>query len=185
MIEFKSMKFLKELQRRRNEFAGGPMVFRISVPPDMRWWYWNEFGTATFTEKDTSNPDGYEISPTDAKLLFYPRKNGDWVFSMSQWMQGIHPKHMITTITGEIGAEASRGLVKALVEGNFRQEAVRSMFLDVIMPRIRNMIRESFRENLDQYYAGGRPYNENSSHEGLGQPAWQEFDSKAEIQEIE
>lgn len=185
MIEFKSMKFMDELRRRRAEFSGGPMVFRITVPPEMRWWYWNEFGTATFAEKGTDNPGGYEISPTDAKILFFPRKNGEWVFRMSQWMEGIHPKHMITSINGELCNEAGRALMRALVQGHFKEESVRSMFMEVIMPRLKEMIKQSFEDNLDKYYgSGGRPNNEHSSGGRLDQPAWQEFEQKAEVQQI-
>src|SRR4051812_5802065 len=44
-INVKSTRFLDELQKRRNSFSKRTVSGVLTVPPEMKWWMWLEFGT--------------------------------------------------------------------------------------------------------------------------------------------
>src|SRR5438045_2586638 len=75
-FQIKSLKFVDALRRRAESFAGTRISYRITVPEDLKWWYWLEFGTAG--KQDASAPyrtvhaDTYPIDPVKKPFLSWP-----------------------------------------------------------------------------------------------------------------
>jgi hypothetical protein len=189
MFKVNSRHFLEELSRRRQQFAQPTVAFRIVVPPEHRWWYWNEFGTATHAERGTANPTGYKIpdpskpgSEWQGKLLLIPiggKNSGEYKIVPEVWHPGISPKHFITTRLPEIHAVVQEHVAKALLTGGFNLEFLRHILATRTMPTIKAAIVESISENLEQDGVRDDPYARLE-----GEPASMVFDAVSNIIEV-
>jgi hypothetical protein len=178
-ITAKSTRLQAELQRRVASFpAGTTLAAKIVVPPEMIWWYWQEFGTALYAERGTlpGNEAGYHIpSPDnlDAHILVFQGRDGQTVHVKHAFTYGIPAKHMVTTVLGDIRAEVARLLSTAI--GTYDITALHAALLEKVMPRVKEIIRGSFEANLSNFN------RENGRLEAT--PA-DEFEAKATIEDV-
>jgi hypothetical protein len=168
-IKFRSTRLLEELKRRRQAFAT-PIQARISVPSDLHWWYFLEFGTALKGGRGSA----YPILPINASILKFPI-DGRIVFAKSVMHPGVRPTHMIAKVLQPIGEMAARELADAIVNSGFNPEAARSRLLEVVMPQVKKLIVESIAIEVPGTRADGRLQ---------GKSASQDFDDRAFIQQI-
>jgi len=153
-LTFKSRKFLNELRRRRGEF-GAKAAARITVPdgPEYRWWYFQEFGTATHNP-DSPNPAGYDILPVNGKGLAWTNPDGSRVvvpfvgFPHTRPHPGVIPRRFITDIEPTINRTVADRVAHSLTTSGFSFEALRSALLTDIMPNIKSQIVQSMAEKL-------------------------------------
>jgi hypothetical protein len=118
------------LEQRIQRWRGETVAARIQVPPDLKWWYWNEFGTATkFSIPSTSTPGAtirpqpgqmktgyYEIDPVQAEALRFPQ-NGQIVFRDQVDHPGLKPSRSVTKMLPSIAQRSQRAAAEAFHNG--------------------------------------------------------------------
>lgn len=173
MFTIKSLQFLEQLKKMRSEFGSvNKVAFTITVPPEMVWWYWQEYGTALYAERSTSNPVGYYVRPQEAQALkFYDRATGNFRITNETFVYGIPAHHMITDILPEIQQQIREISVEGMKQG-YNINNLHSYLETVGVPHIIQIISESFATKLDlPVREGGR----------IGGTAAEEFDQKVQI----
>lgn len=157
MFKTSSRYFLKELDRRLRDFSYPKLKYRIQVPPELRWWYWNEFGTAEFATEGRLG-DAYKI-PDGSKpgsewkggKISFPENGSLTTFITRKYVYhpGIHPHHMITSVLGEIKDIIRVQVAEAILSGVFDLEHLREVLMKNTMPDIKESIVFSFAMNLN------------------------------------
>jgi len=177
MFTFTSLRWAKELQRRRQEFAGRRFAARIRVPDALAWWYYQEFGVA--------HP--WIIAPGEKVYLAWPSdrenaRNGWFWTKFPVTHYGYPPRRIVQSVLDDICNVAAEQLRTALIGGNFTKQAVRAALLYETMPKALELIVESMRQRLNPSRdPGGKLAVE---HGGPVEPA-DVFESEAEIVEID
>ena len=72
--------FKKKLIELSNTYRKPRITFRIQVPPELVWWYYQEYGTATRGEPGKASGVPYDIKPLIAKSLKIPAGDGSFNF---------------------------------------------------------------------------------------------------------
>jgi hypothetical protein len=141
----KSERFLEELQRRAQQFAGLTQIAAlIQVPEELIWWYWVEFGTAAY-----NGGEGYMITPNNAhNLRFYSRQDQAIHFAHEIFTLGIPPHHMITKIEGDLQEYIRTTVRETLLNTGFDPQVLHQVLIEQIMPEVKRMIVQSFEDNL-------------------------------------
>lgn len=177
MFTVKSTKFLNQLAKMREDFSGKRKVaFKLTVPPEMVWWYWQEFGTALYAEKGSSsgNEVGYFVRPVEGKSLkFYDRSSGNFRITNETFVFGIPAHHMITDILPQIQDDLKQIVSEGLRQG-YTVETLESYLLEVGVPQIIQLVSQSFEDKLDL------PIRPNGKLGGIS--ATQEFDQKVQFE---
>lgn len=185
--------FVQQLRERVKKWEGTQApAARIVVPDELRWWYFNEFGTATKWE----DPGGrvlnarlagvpppihgkqkYQIVPVDAKALAFPVR-GTLVITKLVNHPGIRPSRSVTKALADIERTMKDRVRDALYAGaaddpTRLKEAVQEAAEQAIQH-----IAESMSRNL----AGAREAVENGGEGKLGgRSAAEVFQSEARI----
>lgn len=162
-----STRFLNELKRRRQVF-NKPIVARLHVPPDLKWWYWQEFGTATRGETPYASGSAYPIRPINADYLKFPDPENKYGSDprlelpesdgYARWFivkahPGIRPRRMVRQALSDIRQMAGHQLLPAIA--TFDPTIVRAV-LQQVMEQAKVMIVESFDKNLPGNRSDGR-----------------------------
>lgn len=165
MMTFTSTKLAVNLASIRSRLAGSKIAARVSVPTDLDWWFYQEFGTAThFDEDPIALPDGIEQAPLppSASPDFYvirARAGGKLRLPITMhWPDawegpyvlhpGVAPKAFIRRILPDIHAATSLALAQALYERDYDPSSVQQALMSEIMPNIIQEIAASMAESL-------------------------------------
>src|SRR4051812_39676756 len=116
----RSTRFLDELAKRVASFRGRSVSTVITVPPEMRWWYWVEFGS-----------QGTVIEPVNAKVLRWFDDGGNAVIRQSVNWPGIRPRAFIRKAMPTIKSVFLQAIFTELIEERFRYTEVRRAVRDV------------------------------------------------------
>jgi hypothetical protein len=147
-----------------NARSAGRFGAVLEVPPDLGWWYYQEFGTAThFDPGDhngyippSSHPDGYFIYPLHGKGLklrasaahpeetIIPHVGPPY----TQLHPGVEPKSFVRRVLNDIDAQSANALVAALVNSQYDFQAVKNALLGEVMDMVKNKIVSSMAESL-------------------------------------
>jgi hypothetical protein len=171
-------KFAERLERRIAANRGARAAARIETPPELAWWYWTEFGTATRGEPGRASGHYYEIDPVNAEALRFPW-NGEMVMRDHVDHPGIRPHRSIRSILPEI-----REAIRRFVEEGLRSGAadnpkvMQQEILDAVY-NAKALIVESMAVNLP----GQRDVEPNSGRLG-GASAAQVFKDKATVVDL-
>jgi hypothetical protein len=147
---------------------------KIIVPPEMIWWYWQEFGTALYAERSPSYP-GYDVPsvPDISITLRFEGEDGRTILTKHVFTTGVPAKHMVTSIHDAIRQYAFTRIREVIKATQYNPAGLEQLLLEDIMPRVKDMIRDSFAENLHEH--AGRQFGR------LPIPPEEEFESKATI----
>jgi hypothetical protein len=166
MFKFTSAKLVINLDKVKSNMAGRKASARITVPPDMDWWFYQEFGTAThFNEEKvempvgvaqielpgTTAPSGYQITAKNGKLLRLPitiEFPEAWE-GFSVHHPGVSPKAFIRRILPEIQKQSAEAMATALIESGYNITSVQEALMTEIMPAILADITNSMAEQLN------------------------------------
>jgi hypothetical protein len=177
MFTIKSLNFLNKLAEMRQDFSSlHKVAFTITVPPEMAWWYWQEFGTALYAEKGSlsGNETGYFVRPQEGKALkFYDRAAGNFRITNETFVFGIPAHHMITDLLPVIREQITEIAAEGLKQG-YTLEGLRAYIEEAGVPHIVQMISDQFALKLDL------PVRPNGR---IGGTAAQEFDQKVQVVE--
>jgi hypothetical protein len=103
-------RFTERLERRIAALNKADRVAaRIEAPPELRWWYWLEFGTASRGDAGRASGNYYEIDPVNAEVLRFPY-GGEMVLRDHVDHPGIRPHRSITKALPQI-REATQSLI--------------------------------------------------------------------------
>jgi hypothetical protein len=175
--------FFTKVAQRRAEFARVKQISgRICVPPELQYWYWQEFGTAVGgTNRVTPDPVGgasgstYPIAPVNTNMLKFPWKGEDYYTSLVKNHPGVPPHHSVTKQLKVIKDLAIINLeLASLAEGFLSVEGIMDSLLLKTLPQAINLISRQMEQDL----TGTRP-------EGRlgGQSAASDFNTKAFVKD--
>jgi hypothetical protein len=154
-LQITSRKFLKELQRRRSGFGSKRLAARLRVPEGLenRWWYFQEFGTATHNP-DSPNSSGYNIYPVTRGALAWTAPDGTRIslpyvgFPYSRPHPGVPAQRFIAEIEPTINATVGSMVGKTLLSSKFDFEALHQALLSEIMPEVKKQVVDSMATKL-------------------------------------
>lgn len=167
--------FLEVMRKRRSDWsAAGKIAARIVVPPDLRWWYWQEFGTAiggrTRNVDSTGGASGstYSIKPLGPG---YPLK---WPEGMAWNVNhpGVPSHHFVTRTLPDNLKLAAIKIIAAMDRSQWNVATVRDSLLGEVMPRVKENIVQMISITLTGTREDGKL---------LGQTAADDFDQRANI----
>lgn len=127
-------KLSEALAQRRADWQQARLSARVTVPPELKWWYWNEFGTAA--RGDTSrgaSGSAYPIDPINKELLSFPTEEGQ-VVAKHVDHPGIHPHRFVQNSLPGIMDFARVNIKGAFIRSHLEAEAVRIQLMEVVMP---------------------------------------------------
>lgn len=158
--------FISQLQQRLNAWQGVETVsILLRVPYAHRWWYWQEFGTASGialnpeevfpegieqnTTPTTQWPNGYGIvSRKPGGVLAYETRDGELRFAHAVHHPGIKPRRPVRAVLEEIRNNSTRFLHIALRQGGAKNPQVFTAVIKFIGPDAKRLIVESFGRKL-------------------------------------
>jgi len=166
LLTLKSRYFVDHFTKIKDSFAGKEIKGRIVVPPELRWWYFQEFGTATHltvgvpavnTENlkitavaPSTKPGGYGIDPVNGSWLSWPTtsvegftQNGRRFVRRVLHHPGVRPRGFVRQSLRYITLQSKRLLVLAMLNSGFNYEAVHSTMIQEVMPAVVKMIAVS------------------------------------------
>lgn len=165
--------FVEELRRRRNKVAAAPNAGIVIWAPDsLRWWVFQEFGTATHI-----GGEKYPIVPVNADQLSWsePNAQGGRRYAKSVMHPGVPPTGMVRRVLGEIETYAAAAVTNTLFASDYDMAKVQQALIDEIGPAIKKTIVESIAQQLPGTRPDGRLE---------GATAAEVFDAETEIRPL-
>lgn len=146
MITITGGGFKEELQRRRNKMTGQRAGVLLWAADSVRWWYFQEHGTA----------GGYTISPVNAKLLRWPEPSaqGGWRTATSVTHPGVPATKFVSMVLADIEKMAGQAVMNALMASDYDMAAVQDAMMEV-GKEAKKLIVESLAQQLPQKRAAG------------------------------
>jgi hypothetical protein len=151
-VKASSLDFRNELQNMAASFAGRRTIAAtVTVPFDLRWWYWLEYGTAT---ESTIKPTGeYIITPENAKALRFPDPEGlygggwgkdpGFAYLARVHHPGIRPRHIVSKIYQDNLVHAISQFQNFFATSKIRGDLLKQRLETVILPYAIELIKLS------------------------------------------
>jgi hypothetical protein len=114
-LNIKSTKFLAELQARRNSFSGRSVSGVLTVPPELKWWVWLEYGTAPHPIDPHHPPEA---------LRWFNASGGPVIRSHVEH-PGIRPRAFVRKAMPTVQAVTMSAIYAAFINNGFRYTTVR------------------------------------------------------------
>lgn len=148
--------FLTNIHKARQSLANvSYFAGRLVVPEQMKWWYWQEFGTATRGEKPYASGQTYSIAPVVAKALRWPNAtvpteaDGSRIQSFVIAHPGIPPHRFVQKSLRDVRLIASSNLHDTLKGGVLRRlHTVRLSLIQKTMVAAKNRISQEIAAEL-------------------------------------
>lgn len=151
MFKLTSLKLVDQLKQKAAEMRGRNLSAAITVPEELKWWYYQEFGTV----------GPYTIAPRDGEMLKLPEKGDFPIFHKAVTHPGVRAKHFIKKVEPEIQQMAAHKLAEALSSSGYDPDAAHSALLQDVMPEVVNLISGSMETNLGHSREDGKLHGEN------------------------
>jgi hypothetical protein len=134
--------FFSQLAQRKKELGSVTSISAsIVVPDSMKWWIWQEFGTATRGDPGHASGQSYEILPVKGKALRWPNatspteEDGSRIQPFVEAHPGIPSHHFVTKSLQDILQTAHKHFSEALHQGKvWSLEAVKNALITRTMP---------------------------------------------------
>lgn len=124
-ITVKPTLFLKELQNRRRSITGRRIAIKIIAPPELRWWYWLEFGTANL---GVIGGDTYPIDPHNPPTALQWFEGTTAIIRKHVNHPGIRPRAFVRKAIPQIRQDSLQQVYAAIQEFGFRYSAFKKAF---------------------------------------------------------
>lgn len=106
-------KFLKRLESLEKKYSSPFIIYRIVIPPELIWVYYQEYGTATRGEPGKASGVPYDIRPVIGKYLKIPKQDGGYAFVKEiKDHPGIPARYSIKQVLPEIESYCREQLLK-------------------------------------------------------------------------
>lgn len=183
MLPFKTQiagKFVEQVEARARKWADTKISARITVPDELVWWYWQEFGTAASGDAGRASGHTYEIVPVKAKYLIYPYQGKKVMTLKVEAHPGIKPRRSVTKALPDIRDNTKTTVRQALHQGGAdHPELIREAILEATLAAKRRIVA-SIAENITGTRVGD-PDNFISPGRLGGETAASVFDSQAQV----
>lgn len=118
----------------------------ITVPDDLNWWYFQEYGTGTRGESGKASGSSYDIVPTSGMYLKIPNALGGYVFvPIVKDHPGINARYSVTKILPELQKYSDSKLREYSI---LRNPSELETIIKDIADKAKELIIKSFEENL-------------------------------------
>lgn len=168
--------FTKTLDKRIKAWEKRSVAFSIHTPPEIAWWYYNEFGTATQATGPARKTGRYIIRPRDPiGWLIFP-----WNGEMVKFRRVLHPgtkASHFTLLAQKAYRKVIRDAYKKAVEGGGLNdpEMVKTALLHS-MQQTKELIAESMSRQLQQV-----PYHDEDGGKLKGRKAHEVYRELAQV----
>lgn len=151
MFKFNSARLIKNLEAVKSQYTSHVVSARVTVPPELSWWFYHEFGTATH-----NGGSGYAIPPRNGKGIVLPATGrfpeavvlpfvGE---PMTKNHPGVPALHYVRSSLERIVGQSRQALMAALHDDDYQFEAVHDALINKVMPDVIDIIAESMGEVL-------------------------------------
>ncbi len=148
-------RFLEHIQKRAQEWSHvKKLAARIVVPPELQWWYWQEFGTAVRGDAGRASGKTYRIPLSGYTTLKWPNAKSPNKPDGWRWQgpveahPGIYPQHFITNRLRLFLTIAAQHLNTVWRKAPMSLLAARDELRDKTMPVIKSHIVDAMRVQI-------------------------------------
>lgn len=138
---------ITNLQQKMREWGSVRISARIVVPPDLKWWYIQEFGSAiggrTRQVDETGGASGetYEIHPINNTVLSFPGPGGEQVtVPYVKKHPGVPSHHFVTRTLPENLQIAEIKFIAAMDRSGWNVQTVKDSLIGETMPLVKQNI---------------------------------------------
>jgi len=163
--------FLEKINKRLEQWEGQPKIAAaITVPPELQWWYYQEFGVA-----------GHPIAPVQSKQLVLP---GPVFIPEGQSVEwpGIEPTHTVGTVYEKLQEKAVEQLPALFGDNGYNPEEVKKQFLTQFMEEVKQEIVDQMATDIPGTREANADYPKQGGKLG-GRHASDVFDELATIED--
>lgn len=126
----------------------------VKTPDELRWVYWQEYGTAATGESGHASGHSYPIDPVNAKALVFPGPGGKTV-TLHVDHPGIPARHSVRDVLPDIRRQTREALREVLSDsGADYPDRVRASLL-ASAEAAKGAVTDSLEENLKGVRPGG------------------------------
>lgn len=158
-----------KLEERISKWRGQVASATVHVPDDLKWWVYQEYGTATYI-----GGSSYSIDPVNADALSFPGPNGEKIFAKHVNHPGIPPRHPVQKAMPAITRTCQEHVSQAFREGAADDPALLQTAVSLAVLQAKEEIVTSLAENIPGTRIDGKL---------LGQSASSVFDEQATVVE--
>jgi hypothetical protein len=167
--------FLSKMQERLAKWSGTKrLAARIEVPPELKWWYYHEIGTAPHKiPKGGAQPGVILVFPSGGELQVRDEVNHP----------GVKPRHMVRNTEPLVQDELKKRVHEALGNGAAdNPEVLRDVVLEATQ-KAKELIVESIAINLPGDPTRAAQFPQSPGKLG-GRTAAEVFDEQATVREL-
>jgi hypothetical protein len=152
---------ITRLQQKRQEWANAKIAARIVVPPELSWWFYQEWGTAIGGRSgqvdETGGASGhtYEIPTGLTHAVSFEGKEGPFTGYVLRH-PGVSSRHFVTRTLPENLQIAAIKFVAAMDRSKWNVETVRASLLGETMPRVKENIVQMIEITLPGHNPSGK-----------------------------
>lgn len=163
--------FNQKMQERvaKWQAVSGQIVAKIVVPDDLKFWYFQEFGTAS---RGDAGGAAYSIDPIHANSLAFPGPGGEKVFAKHVNHPGIPARHSVGKAMPQIEEDTAASITKALQSGAADDPSLLKVAVEQSTQNAKELIVQSMEQNIPGTRADGKL---------LGRSAASVFDAEAQV----
>jgi hypothetical protein len=179
-----SVKLSGEIDRRLKQrldawSKNASIAASVRVPPELAWWYWNEFGTASKAEPGYGSGSSYEITVDTAPFLVYRGREGNLIEAISVSHPGIRPARNVRKALPELNDKIAFAIGNLIKEGGLDTPQQFHTEVQVLAGAAKQLIVEQMALNMD----GPDEETEKDKQYGRlkGQKAADVFDQSAQV----
>jgi len=150
----------KKLQAMRGRFQGTKVAGKLTLPPEMKWWYYHEFGTATAYPIDVIFAKDLRLPETAQypEAIYVPRVGPPY----TEMHPPIAARHMVGKVVDDILKYAAQTIGVAL-RGNLDPQVAHEALMTQVLPYAVDKITDSFAEQLPGTSVEGRLQGESAA----------------------
>jgi hypothetical protein len=138
--------FTKALEERLKRWREEKNVAaRLTTPPDLKWWYYNEFGTATKNERSPGQE--YTITPKGNGQLIFPQ-DGELRHALQVDHPGVRASRSVTKVMPDIRELFRNWAKQALRNGGADNPKVVTDAVSDTAHKAKELIVESMSSNI-------------------------------------
>jgi hypothetical protein len=167
---------LQRLENRSRRWTASRHQVILRVPPELSWWYWQEFGTAASGEEGRSSGHTYRIVPVNARVLSWPDGQGGRVVRAEVPAHpGIKPRRAVRQVLPDIREEMASAVHQAFLHKAVDDPTRLSASFVTAMEDAKKRIVESMQTQIPGTRQDGKL---------AGRSASQEFNDNAEVVDL-
>jgi len=137
MFKFTSTKLAANLEALRQQYVGKNLSAKVVVPPELSWWYYQEFGTVgPYSIRGVVLP----ATPEYPEAKGFPEVHHP----------GVPARHFVRDSLQRIREESASTMVTALHGGDYAYSAANEVLFSTIMVNVIDTIAESMGQVLHQ-----------------------------------